>query len=317
LDFLERKAEASNRRCIPWLLGTFFSHPSTPGTVYIECDDPQDICRVFQHVHVLSTVRPITLVSPNEFVELINTPNLKNTVSEGTWVRIKKGKYQGDAGYVASLRKDQKALVLLVPRIHYQEGPVWTRPPQDLFRVDLARTVFGEKAVKHLANNTFQFQEEIFEDGLLARYFRHGALEAETAFPLPEEIELFDQSPRWDARARADWEAGVFAAALYIDDWVEILEGELQGTVARITRKNNDGIEVQPYFYNMDQNPFDEHFRVTLPPRHVRRNFKVGNFIRVRCGDHAGKYGYIVNMLDDRTLEFTEWDQSKPYAQVC
>ena len=304
---------------IPWAFGISFSRPSIPGVIYIECEDLQDIRRVFQHVHTVYTTRPMTLVPPDERVQLVSMPTVQNPLSEGTWVRIKKGKYKGDVGYIISVRNDVKVLLLLVPRIHYQEGPVWTRPPQDLFYVDLARAVFGEHKVIRLANDTFLFQEQRFEGGLLVHSFRHEVLEVESAFPLLEEIELFGQSPCWDARARVKWEADVVAAALRVGDRVEITEGELEGSVGRVTRKDNDRIEVQPLDHCLEQRRFDIHLRVELLPSQVRRIFKIGDFIRVRCGNHTGQYGYIVKIQTEpsRTLEFVEWDKSVPYSPVC
>ena len=317
LDFLSRKAEVANSQGIPWVFGTTFSRPSIPGVVYIECEDPQDIRRIFQHVHTVYTTRPVTLVSPNECVQLVNMPTAENPLSEGTWVRIKRGRYKGDVGYITRVRKNAEVRLLLVPRIHYQEGPTWTRPPQDLFRVDLARAVFGEDKVVRLADDTFLFQEKRFEGGLLSHSFSRGALTMEGAFPLLEEIELFSQSPRWDARARLKWESDVVAAALRVDDRVEITEGELKGAVGRVTKKDNDRVEVQPLSHFLGQRPFDVDLRVCLLPSQVRRIFKIGDYIQVRCGNHAGKYGYIVDLPTDRTLEFVEWDKSVPYTPVC
>jgi transcription elongation factor SPT5 len=318
LDFLSRKAEVANDQDLPWAFGTAFSRPSVPGVVYIECEDPQDIRRIFQHVHTVYTTRPVTLVSPDEHIQLVNMPTVEHPLPEGTWVRIKRGKYEGNIGYVTTPMMSNSAgvLLLLVPRVHYQEGPVWTRPPQELFRVDLARSVFGAHKVVQLGSDTFFFQEKKFRGGLFLRFWSREALQVEGAFPLFEEIELFSQSPVFDARARLKWESDVVAAALRVDDRVEITGGELEGTVGRITKKVNDSVEMQPLAHRLGQRPFDEHFRVALLPSQVRRVFKIGDYIQVRCGNHAGKYGYIVNLPTDRTLEFVEWDKSVPHSPV-
>ena len=238
-------------------------------------------------------------------------PTVVNPIAVGDWVIIKKGLYKGDIGYVTAVGNE--VTVLAVPRIHYQASPVWTRLPQALFDVDLARSVFGRQAVTQLDNGMSLYHRQIFNGGLLECSYSRAALEVKGACPSFEEIELFGQSPQWDARATLKWEADMVAATLRVDDRVEITEGEWKGMLGKVTNVDDDKVDVQPF----DHDPkLGGDFRIKLRPVQIRRIFKIGDYIRVRNGNHTGKQGYVVN-ITNRTLEFVKWDKSVPHSPVC
>ena len=317
LSFLRRRSEYANRNGATWIIGAAFSCPSIPGVIYVTCEDPDEIRRVFQQRlgNAIGTTRTITLVPPDEHLQLLKMPIVCNPIAKGNWVRIKKGAYNGDIGYVTLAQGDQLQ-VLVVPRVSYQrrQDSPSNRPCRSLFDADLARAVFGSEKVAQSGGGVFLFEGQRFKNGLLEVKYHRQALGFGGVRPTLEEIELFSDSPGWDWRARARWNAEEEEAALRMDDRVQITKGEFKGYLGIITHRDNDTVNV--HLFSENNKSFGDHLLLQFPSAHVRKYFKIGDYIHVRLGIHAGKCGYVVNVTTGDTLEFVEWDKSVPNILV-
>ena len=257
----------------------------------------------------------ITRVPEGECNQLINMPSISNAIVKGDWVRIRGGHYKGDIAYVVAI--EDKIRLLLVPRILYDVHPTWTRAIPALFDPDLARTIFGPDTVRQInTDQSYVFRKSTFKAGLLEQGFDIKYLISENVCPTLEEIQLFSQSSAFDREARETWEAKMAAAALRERDRVQILEGEFQGMLGIITDKRIDSVQIQ--LSQDDGNIIDKDFRLKLSLPQVRRLFKLGDYVRVREGVHAGKHGYVVKTDTEGAglLEIVEWDKSEPFTPV-
>jgi ribosomal protein L24 len=262
--------------------------------------------------------KAITLVPEEECNQLIRMPSIPNAMVKGGWARIKRGHYKGDVAFVTAV-KDDNVRVLVVPRILYDVCPAWTRAPPALFDADRARTIFGQDAVRQLnrdSDERYTFQQMTFKAGLLEQVFGMKELTSEDVYPTLEEIQLFSQSSGWDRGARDAWEANRAAAALRERDRVQILSGEFRGALGIVVNKRSDSVQIQ--LSHHDGNVLDEDFRLELSVDQVRRFFKPGDYVRIREGAHAVRYGYVVKTVTKGIglLELVEWDKSQPFTPV-
>jgi hypothetical protein len=229
----------------------------------------------------------------------------------GDWVRVKIGIYEGDPAYVTAAKN--KIRLLLVPHISYEQFDIVTRTQRALFDPDRARAVFGGSAVQQV-NNTLVFKRMTFKDGLLEKVFPRNQLIIGGVRPTSEEIELFSQSPQFPRHSRAKWEAKEVADALCLHDRIEVVAGDLKGKQGVITGKYRDVVQV--HLSVNDHHSVDNGLPFDLPAVYVRKSFEIGDYIQVRSGIHASKYGYVTMISLDGTLEFVEWDKSGPRLQV-
>ncbi|VFQ83649.1 unnamed protein product [Cuscuta campestris] len=97
-----------------------FALDHVKGFVYIEADKQRDVietCRGLCSIYC-SRMAP---VPKNEISQLISVRNKCNGISEGTWARVKSGKYKGDLAQVVAVNDIQrKVTVKLIPRIDLQ-----------------------------------------------------------------------------------------------------------------------------------------------------------------------------------------------------
>jgi hypothetical protein len=290
-------------------IGRAFSRPSIPGVIYVESKSVENIRRALAHVPAAYLHRGIFLVPPDERTPLLGMP--ADILGPGDWVRVKVGIYEGDPAYVTAAKN--KIRLLLVPRISYEQHDVVTRPQLALFDPDRARAVFGGSAVQQV-NNTLVFKRMVFKDGLLEKAFPRKQLIIGNVRPTLEEIESFSQSPQFPRHSRAKWEAEEVADALCLHDRIEVVEGDLKGKQGIITGKYRDVVQVN--LSVDDHHSVDNELRFDIPAVYVRKSFEIGDYIRIRSGIHAGKYGYVMKISLDGTLEFLEWDKSGPHLPV-
>ena len=297
-------------------IGSAFSRPSIPGVIYVQSKSPSHIKRAFEGTHrMVDRNKIITHMPEEECNQLICMPSISNAIVKGDWVRIKRGHYKGDVTYVTAVK--DKVRLLTVPRILYDVCPASTRAPPALFDADRACTIFGPDAVRQInADETYVFQRMTFKGGLLEQVFDIKQLTFKNIYPTPEEIQLFSQSTGWDRKARDAWEAKGAAAALRERDRIKILTGEFRGALGIVIDKRTDSVQIQ--LSQDDRNGLNEDFRLELSVAQVRKFFKLGDYVRVREGVHAGKHGYVVKTVTEGAglLELVEWDKSKRCAPV-
>ncbi|KAJ9684691.1 hypothetical protein PVL29_016920 [Vitis rotundifolia] len=97
-----------------------FSVEHVKGFIYIEADKQCDINEACKGLCSIYTSR-VAPVPKNEVTHLLSVRSKCNEISEGTWARMKNGKYKGDLAQIVVVSDAQKkATVKLIPRIDLQ-----------------------------------------------------------------------------------------------------------------------------------------------------------------------------------------------------
>ncbi|KAM3698430.1 hypothetical protein ACJW31_06G187600 [Castanea mollissima] len=90
------------------------------GCIYIEADKQFDIIEACKGLTTIYSSR-IAIVPKNEVSHLLSSRITRNEVSEGSWARVKNGKYKGDLAQIVAVNDARKrATVKLIPRIDLQ-----------------------------------------------------------------------------------------------------------------------------------------------------------------------------------------------------
>ncbi|KAJ7303603.1 hypothetical protein DFH08DRAFT_903735 [Mycena albidolilacea] len=142
---------------------------------------------------------------------LLKIKKQDQTVAPGSWVRIKRGTYQGDLAQVIDITETGEFVGLkFIPRIDLNpqdegllEGPTakkkkktniagsgTTRPLQRLFNYEEVVAVWGRKSVVK-RNQVYVFHSETFKDGLIEKDFMLSQLMLEDVNPTLDEITQF------------------------------------------------------------------------------------------------------------------------------
>lgn len=283
-----------------------FIQPSLPNSIYIEARSPLVIQRhLVLFSSSISWQKGVHLVPLQERVQLLSMHSGKLGDDVGDWVRIKRGTYRRDLGYV--LRVDNlkgQVRLLVVPRITYGSGTLKSqagkhsktqRPLPALLDINLARTVDGKQRL-----DGPKFKGMTFKDRLLVKDYAPYDLITTNVRPTYEEIQLFRGCKAVDGSAIREWEIADAIKALCIDDRVEVLVGELKGCCGRVLdiRGEIAKVEVQQDVHAMPA----EKYLLDVPLRHVRKSFCDGDFVEIRHGGNAGVVGYVLSVSADALM---------------
>ncbi|XP_056847495.1 protein RNA-directed DNA methylation 3 isoform X2 [Raphanus sativus] len=98
------------------ILSVFFVE-HIKGFIFIEADKEQDVLEACLSLNGIYATRMV-LLPKSEAPHLLTVQRKTKTFSEGTWARIKSGKYKGDLAQVVAVSDTRgKALIKLIPRI--------------------------------------------------------------------------------------------------------------------------------------------------------------------------------------------------------
>jgi ribosomal protein L24 len=294
------------------------SQPSIPGMIYIEAPSAMDIHHAFQGVHTVYLNRGIAFVPLSDRVQLLQMKG-RDAQAIPRWVRIKKGMYKGDLGLVVGTDSfTSRVRLRVIPRLSYLrpldsvKGSLFTCPSPALFDPDQARASFGTEAVQQYRNH-FKFQGMVFKYGLLERVLSFHGLITKEVHPTLEEIERFSESPGFDKAIRRQWEAEYAAAGLCIHDRVEIIEGQQKGSIGIIAAEQDDVVQV--CLDKESDTSWD--CVVEIPKRQVCKIFRLGDYIAVQRGNHAGKFGHVVKVSDNGLVECIASKSNDSEIKVC
>ena len=273
------------------------------GHLYVEAISPEIVRRSLAGVSAFVRWREgILLVPIQERVELLGKSGFNRLTSD--WVRVKRGLYRHDLGYV--LRHENfssKITFALVPRLSYnpysanpkagtkrQAAPTGTRPSKALLDLDRARQI--DKVESSRSHNDYlKFQGKHFRGGLLIRQHSGHDLITKNVTPRYEEIQFFRASPCVGLSVIRKWQIADSLATLQAGNRVEILTGELKGSLAVVDDIQDNISNVRPL--NLSGDTGIGHETLQLPIKHVRKAFLPGDFVQVRHGVDAGNRGYV------------------------
>ena len=314
---LMRKAIDVEYTARPLAIMSAFQRDSLPGMIYVEARSAKQVQEAIHGLVGVYPSRGIQLVPIEEMASLLQIKRQETTLTPGTWVRIRRGKYQGDLAQVMDLTENGEDVGLrLVPRIDMNPrddasldpnskkrkkigtaaGSV--RPSQRLFNYEEILKVYGRKNVTK-RGNAYVFQNETYKEGFLEKDFKSSALMSEDVNPTLDEITQFtrrqdggdDNIVNLSVIAEASRKAAI--AVLQPGDHIEVFEGEQSGVHGIVDEIAGDVVTITAKGLDLDGQ------KMEIPARSVRKRFKPGDHVKVMAGQNADETGLVVSVSDN------------------
>jgi ribosomal protein L24 len=278
-----------------------FTRDSIRGAIYVECNLDTDMISLLKLTPGIiqkqsGVVRQ--LIDPSDWVKLLKLKDPFSVVKEGQWVRVHKGVYKGDPGFI--MRVDAwGAKVLVIPRLKTPTPQADTslkrkrtaiRPEPRLFDPTTFESMFQCKP-KLQYDGSYTSRGRIFHHGLLQLNLDLHSISPNFAGVPGRILELFSSHP--------DVSRSEFPRP---DEWIfeegerVIVSSEKEGKIAAVESTHldvdlatNEGI-VAVSWYN------------------VRKVFSVGDFVIVMSGPSRGLRGWVKRIADD-TVHLHEYKE--------
>ncbi|KAF8957531.1 hypothetical protein BDZ97DRAFT_1906781 [Flammula alnicola] len=314
---LMRKAIDVEYSARPLNIMSAFQRDSLPGMIYVEARSAKQVQQACIGLVGVYPSRGIQLVPIEEMASLLQIRRQETTLTPGTWVRIRRGKYAGDLAQVVDLTDTGEDVGLrLVPRIDMNPrddgsldpsskkrkkaalGAGSVRPPQRLFNFEEIIKVYGRKNVTK-RNQAYVFQNETYKEGFLEKDFKSSALITEDVNPTLDEITQFtrrqdggdDNVVNLSVIAEASRKAAI--AVLQPGDHIEVFEGEQAGVHGVLDEIAGDVVTITAQGLDLDGQ------KMEMPARSVRKRFKPGDHVKVMAGQNADETGLVVSVSDN------------------
>ena len=307
--------EFSNK---PLQILSAFQRDSLPGMIYVEARSMKLVNEACNGLVGIYPSRGIILVPIEEMASLLQIKKQDLTVTPGTWVRIRRGKYQGDLAQVVDVTENGEEVgVKYIPRIDLNprddasvdgrkrkkagtgQSSFSMRPPQRFFNFEEVVKVYGRKAV-YKRNDSFIFQNDTSKNGCLEKDFRLTALQLDNVNPTLDEITQFtrgkdgtENESLVDLSIIAEASRKAAISVLQPGDHVEVFEGEQSGVHGTVHSIEQDVVTIQPVGVEFDGQ------RVQIPARSVRKRFKPGDHVKVMTGQNADETGLVVSVIEN------------------
>jgi transcription elongation factor SPT5 len=311
-----RKAIDLEYTAQPLSILSAFERDSLPGMIYVEARSAQQVSEACKGLVGVYANRGVTLVPIEEMASLLQIKKQDLTVTPGTWVRIKRGKYQGDLAQVMDITENGEDVGLkFIPRIDLNPrddasvdgrkrkkastGISTMRPPQRFFNYEEVVKVYGRKQVSK-RNQVYVFQNDTYKDGFIEKDFKLSALQLDDVNPTLDEITRFtrgqdgaeNENPV-DLSIIAEASRKAAISVLQPGDHVEVFEGEQAGVHGVVDSINQDVVSITAVGVDIDGQ------KVDVPARSVRKRFKPGDHVKVMTGQNADETGLVVSISDN------------------
>lgn len=313
-----RKAIDTEYSARPLQVLSAFQRDSLPGMIYVEARSAKQVNEACQGLVGIYPSRGIALVPIEEMASLLQIKKQEVTVTPGSWVRIKRGKYQGDLAQVLDVTENGEDVGLkFIPRIDLNPKDEPTvdgkkrkkqstagvnnalRPPQRFFNYEEVVKVYGRKSVAR-RNQVYLFQNDQFKDGFIEKDFRLTAIQLDNVNPTLDEITRFtrgqdgaENDTPVDLSIIAEASRKAAIAVLQPGDHVEVFEGEQSGVHGTVQSVEQDIVTITPVGVDFDGQ------KVQIPARSVRKRFKPGDHVKVMTGTNADETGLVVSVSDN------------------
>ncbi|KAH9169562.1 early transcription elongation factor of RNA pol II, NGN section-domain-containing protein, partial [Lactarius sanguifluus] len=305
--------EFSNR---PLQILSAFERDSPPGTIYVEARSQKQVSEACNGLVGIYPSRGVTLVPIDEMASLLLIKKQETTINPGNWVRIRRGKYQGDLAQVVDIAvSGEEVRLKFIPRIDLNpkdevavDGKkrkktglavsTGVRPPQRFFNYDEVVKVYGRKMVSK-RSQAYIFQNDTYKDGFIEKDFKFGAIVTENVNPTLDEIIRFAGGKQEgeglvnsvDLSLIAEAKRKAAIAVLQPGDHVEVFEGEQAG-VHGVVESIKLGIVTVGSIDLEGQ-------KVQVQVRSVRKCFKPGDHVEVMSGTNSDGSGLAVSAAGD------------------
>jgi transcription elongation factor len=278
-----------------------FTRGSDRGYIYIEGDITNDLRDILRRIPglVRTEGNPIfKFIPPSNRIRTLHLPKdreLRFTV--GQWVQVLKGKYKGDLGYVNELLSWGGVRLLMVPRLpllppsyrpskQERKRPRSTPPPLNLFNpLAIAKTF---NIVPKKRGNTYLFNGDKFEDGLLVKDFGASAVSSASVLISTEIHSLFlkSQHPTILSSNRLDEFPNPAEWCFFTGEQVKVFcdSESSKGRPGYIRNVESVSVEVE----------LESGELVILKDWYnIQKCVRVGDFVKVVGGVQSGRMGFV------------------------
>jgi transcription elongation factor SPT5 len=288
------------------------------GWFYCEARRQADVVEGLDAINFYYPSQKLTLVPVKEMPDLLRVQKSEELLPGG-WIRIKRGKYQGDLAQIEEVETNGlNVTVRLVPRLDYgmnedtfgaptdvkrKRGAANTvRPPQRLFSETEAKKKHAKylSSTSGLGGKSWNYLNDNYVDGFLIKDMRVQHLSAKNVNPRLEEVTMFarggeDGTANLDLASLAETLKNSTAEESYQPgDPVEVYRGEQQGLIGRTVSTRGDIVSLQVTEGDLAGQTID------APVRTLRKRFREGDHVKVIGGSrYQNELGMVVQVKDD------------------
>ncbi|KAF3909510.1 hypothetical protein AA313_de0204139 [Arthrobotrys entomopaga] len=293
---------------------------SMQGFLYVEARRQADVLNACTNVPNVYARSGMILVPVDEMPDLLRVQK-RAEITPGTFVRFKRGKYQGDLAQVENVENSGQILrVRAVPRIDYSAKDDSSsvqdasgkrkrlasaiKPPQRLFSEAEAKKYHARDLSPPSYSGgrvSYTYMGDVYEDGYLVKDVRITVLQTENVNPKLEEVTRFANSG--DGNESLDLQALSQSLKASTDkyapyqpgDMVEVYTGEQAGMVGKVIRVRADIVSM-----NVQEGPLRGK-DIDVPFKGLRKKFKAGDHVKVMGGSrYRDEVGMVVKIIEDR-----------------
>ena len=324
-------ARMENPRAGIRILSAFERGGVMKGAIYVEAEQQSDVTRAVDGISNIYPRSGMMLVPVKERDALLRVKKDKE-LDQGTYVRIKRGKYAGDLAQVEDIEENGlEVLVRIVPRLDYGlnedlnapviDGPASKRkriglsnvrrPPQRLFSEVEARKVHSKHLQMIAPTNKkhWSYLGENYSNGFLMKELKLQLLQTQDVNPTLEEVTKF-ASANMDDGGTESLDLSALAVAnkdssahgnYATGEMVEVNEGEQEGAIGRVTTVRQDIVTLQ-----VTEGPLKGQ-HLDSPAKSLRKRFEEGDHVQVIGGSHyKDEVGMIVKIVKDKVTFVTD-----------
>jgi transcription elongation factor SPT5 len=302
-----------------------FQRDSLPGMLYIEARSMAHVEQAIRGLVGIYISSGITLVPIEDMSALLKIKKNVVEIIPGSWVRIKRGKYQGDLAQVLDITENGEEVGLkFIPRIDYnpkddaQEkkrkkglssaaSALAGRPPLKFFSADeVSRAYGGRSVVKRGSSHVFQ--GDTFKNGFIEKDFKITGISTENVDPTLEEVTRFsgeNADDDQDYTAIAEARAKAALTVLQPGDHVEVYEGEQAGLLGTVDSITGEIVRIRASHGGLQGQTID------VQGRSVRKNFKPGDHVKVMAGKSQNETGLVVSVAENIVTFLSDLSQQE------
>lgn len=321
-SILKKQEELSFTQNPMQITSAFERGNTMPGYIYVEAKKQADVQQALQGISNVYPMTKMILVPIKEMPDLMYVVK-KAEITPGTWVRFKRGKYQGDLAQVINvLASGLEVRIKMVPRLDYGNGrdgedaaamkrkrnpfskanSLIGRPPQRLFSEVEARKHHAKYLVQvnniSLGKKVFTYLGDEYADGYYFKDVKLSFIQTENVNPTLEEVSKFatggeDGTESLDLNALAQSMKNN-VSTYQVGDTVEVYHGEQSGLVGKAVNVHGDIVTL-----DVLEGPL-KGTRTEVPFRGLRKRFRPGDHVKITGGRYRDEVGMVVKIIEDR-----------------
>lgn len=295
-----------------------FQRDSLPGLIYVEARSRSAVEAAVQGLVGVYVSRGINLVPIDEMASLLKLTKKRVEITPGSFVRIRRGKYQGDLAQVLDITENGEEVGLkFVPRIDLtpnaeaananggkrkkgtMTGSMAGRPPAKFFSSEEVAKSYGARAIVKRGDQ-FVFQGDTYVSGFIEKDLKVTSIDTEGVMPTMDELEVFSGSSGSGAGSTAEdftkmqeQARQTAIAVLQPGDVVEVTYDQNKGAVGTVVTISEGIVTIRR---TSGENAGAE---LTVRGEFVKKLFRQGEHVKVVSGKNLDETGLVLKVEGD------------------